>query len=56
MIEFDPAALRGRFVYLLPLRMEDKEILRPLARDERIWEFTKTPTSTIALTRNCVVM
>jgi RimJ/RimL family protein N-acetyltransferase len=39
---FDPAALRGHSVYLLPLRIDDKERLRPLARDERIWEFTKT--------------
>lgn len=39
---FDPAALRGHSVYLLPLRIEDKERLRPLARDERIWEFTRT--------------
>ncbi len=42
MISFDPAALRGQSVYLQPLLLSDKEILRPLARDERIWEFTKT--------------
>ena len=42
MITFDPAALRGKSVYLLPLRIEDKETLRYLARDEQIWEFTKT--------------
>jgi N-acetyltransferase len=39
---FDPAALRGHSVYLLPLVAEDKKKLKPLARDERIWEFTKT--------------
>lgn len=42
MITFDPAALRGQSVYLQPLSPEDKEALRPLARDERLWEFTKT--------------
>ena len=39
---FDTAALRGHSVYLLPLRNEDKTTIKPLARDERIWEFTKT--------------
>lgn len=34
--------LRGRFVYLQPLEEKFRETLRPLARDERIWEFTKT--------------
>ncbi|HVS95937.1 MAG TPA: GNAT family protein [Puia sp.] len=34
--------LRGRFVYLDFARESDREVLRPLARDERIWEFTKT--------------
>jgi RimJ/RimL family protein N-acetyltransferase len=34
--------LRGRQVYLEFLTEEHREILRPLARDERIWEFTKT--------------
>ena len=42
MIIFDPAALHGKSVYLQPLRREDKEELRLLAKDERIWEFTKT--------------
>jgi len=42
MITIDPAALRGKSVYLQPLRPADKEVLRPLARDERLWEFTKT--------------
>jgi hypothetical protein len=34
--------LRGRQVYLEFLAPAHREILRPLARDERIWEFTKT--------------
>jgi RimJ/RimL family protein N-acetyltransferase len=34
--------LKGRQVYLEFLTPEHREILRPLARDERIWEFTKT--------------
>ena len=34
--------LKGRQVYLTCLKEAHREILRPLARDERIWEFTKT--------------
>jgi N-acetyltransferase len=34
--------LKGRQVYLIFLTEAHREILRPLARDERIWEFTKT--------------
>jgi RimJ/RimL family protein N-acetyltransferase len=34
--------LRGLHVYLEFLTEGHREILRPLARDERIWEFTKT--------------
>jgi len=34
--------LKGRQVYLEFLAPAHREILRPLARDERIWEFTKT--------------
>ena len=34
--------LKGRFVYLVFARETDREILRPLAKDERIWEYTKT--------------
>lgn len=34
--------LRGRHVYLRFLAEADREIIRPLARDERLWEFTKT--------------
>lgn len=34
--------LNGHFVYLLPAEESDRESIRPLAKDERIWEFTKT--------------
>lgn len=34
--------LRGKDVYLSFATEADRELLRPLARDERIWEFTKT--------------
>lgn len=42
MISIDPNDLRGKSVYLEPIRPADKETLRSLAKDERIWEFTKT--------------
>ena len=34
--------LSGAFVYLDFARETDREVLRPLAKDERLWEFTKT--------------
>lgn len=34
--------LRGRTVYLEPIGEHYREALRPMAKDERIWEFTKT--------------
>jgi len=34
--------LKGVHVYLDFAHESDREVLRPLARDERIWEFTKT--------------
>lgn len=34
--------LRGRYVYLQFLAEAHREILRPLAKDERLWEYTKT--------------
>ena len=34
--------LRGAYVYLDFAKESDREILRPLAKDERLWEFTKT--------------
>jgi RimJ/RimL family protein N-acetyltransferase len=42
MIQFDFDALRGKWVYLKTLRQEEREIIRPLTKDARIWEFTKT--------------
>jgi RimJ/RimL family protein N-acetyltransferase len=38
----DLRLLKGRYVYLEYLTEQHREVLRPLARDERIWEFTKT--------------
>jgi RimJ/RimL family protein N-acetyltransferase len=38
----DLGLLKGRQVYLEFLVEAHREILRPLARDERIWEFTRT--------------
>ena len=38
----DLSRLRGPNVYLTKLTEQHREALRPLARDERIWEFTKT--------------
>ena len=35
-------ALRGAYVYLEPATEAHRELLRPLAKDERLWEFTKT--------------
>jgi RimJ/RimL family protein N-acetyltransferase len=35
-------SLQGRTVSLEPAGEEDRELVRPLARDWRIWEFTKT--------------
>ncbi len=33
--------LRGEFVFLEFLAEQHREVLRPLAKDERLWEFTK---------------
>ncbi len=35
-------ALHGVYVYLEPASETHRELLRPLAKDERLWEFTKT--------------
>jgi N-acetyltransferase len=35
-------ALRGAYLYLEPATEAHRELLRPLAKDERLWEFTKT--------------
>lgn len=37
----DMTRLRGQHVYLKKLDESHREMLRPLARDERIWEFTR---------------
>src|SRR5882762_4733719 len=34
--------LKGNTVCLEPAREEDRELIRPLAKDARLWEFTKT--------------
>jgi RimJ/RimL family protein N-acetyltransferase len=36
------SALRGAYIYLEPATEAHRELLRPLAKDERLWEFTKT--------------
>jgi RimJ/RimL family protein N-acetyltransferase len=35
-------ALRGAYIYLEPATEAHRELLRPLAKDERLWEFTRT--------------
>jgi Acetyltransferases, including N-acetylases of ribosomal proteins len=42
VISIDYNLLKGNFVYLEALQPEHYEILCKLAKDERIWEFTKT--------------
>jgi N-acetyltransferase len=41
-MEFDVTLLKGKFVYLEKLTPEHLPVLKELARDERIWEYTKT--------------
>src|SRR5882724_12365292 len=41
-IVIDIARLKGRHVYLEFLQEAHREPLRQLARDERVWEYTKT--------------
>ncbi len=38
----DLQKFRGKSIYLLPLQPADKETLRQLAKDARIWEFNRT--------------
>ena len=38
----NPPFLKGQTVFLQPAREEDRELIRPLAKDTRLWEFTKT--------------
>jgi len=40
-MEIDFSKLRGKYVYLEELKEEHREELRLLAKDERIWEYTK---------------
>ena len=42
MIKIDYSLLKGKYVYLEPLKEENIPVIKELARDERIWEFTKT--------------
>ncbi|HVU55533.1 MAG TPA: GNAT family protein [Puia sp.] len=37
-----PPFLKGQTVYLQPACEKDRESIRPLAKDPRLWEFTKT--------------
>jgi len=41
-MNIDTAKLKGRFVYLKALKPEHIPVLKVLAKDERLWEFTKT--------------
>ena len=41
-MQIDTSKLRGQYVYLSLLHPGDVPALRKLARDERIWDFTKT--------------
>ena len=40
-MEIDYSKLRGKWVYLEEMKEQHREPLRQLAKDERIWEFTK---------------
>ena len=42
MISIDYNLLKGKYVYLEALQPEHYDVLLRLAKDERIWEFTKT--------------
>ena len=41
MLNIDTSKLKGRHVFLELLLPAHRDIIRPLARDERIWEFNK---------------
>lgn len=41
-MEIDISKLRGTYVYLKELQQENISAIKVLAKDERIWEFTKT--------------
>jgi N-acetyltransferase len=40
-MEIDITKLKGKHVYLRLLQPTDRETIRPMAKDDRIWEFTK---------------
>lgn len=42
IMTIDLSRLRGRHVYLLPLKQEHVPTLRALIRDARLWEYTRT--------------
>lgn len=41
-MQIDTSKLQGQYVYLRLLQQEDVSVLRTLARDGRLWEYTKT--------------
>jgi len=41
-MEIDISKLKGKYVYLQELQQKDIPVIKNLAKDERIWEFTKT--------------
>ncbi len=41
-MDIDTSVLRGQYIYLENLRSDHVPRLKELARDERLWEFTKT--------------
>jgi N-acetyltransferase len=41
-MDIDTSKLKGRYVYLKELQEEHIPVLKKLAKDERLWEFTKT--------------
>ena len=42
IMEIDISKLKGSYVYLKELQEENIPVLKKLAKDERLWEFTKT--------------
>jgi RimJ/RimL family protein N-acetyltransferase len=41
-MQIDTSELRGKYVYLETLKPEDMGVLKSLAQDARLWEYTKT--------------
>ena len=42
IMQIDSSKLRGEYVYLEILQQEHIPLIKPLIKDERIWEYTKT--------------